>query len=99
MVPRRGVLMRFRRHGSGVRARRKQAPVHLVEAGAIVWGALGAPSAELSLGGLHACRARRRFTRHTNVSHAWRQARRRQKRLRMAKAKLKPSASRTKESV
>ncbi len=89
MVPRRGALMRFRRHDSGVRARSKQAPDHLVVTGAIVWGALGAPSAGLSLGGLHACRARLRFTRHTNVSHAGPEARRRPKRLRLAKAELK----------
>jgi hypothetical protein len=72
----------------------KQAPVHLVEAGAVVWSALGAPSAGLSLGGLHACRARLRFTRHTNLSHAWREARRRQKRLGVAKPKLKQSVGR-----
>ena len=60
--------MRFRRHDSGVREGCKQAPDHLVEAGAIVWSALGAPSAGLSLGGLLASRARLRFTRRAGCT-------------------------------
>jgi hypothetical protein len=54
----RGALMRFRGMASGVRWWQRGS-LGMVPQGA---SAIGAPSTRLSLGGLHACRARLRFT-------------------------------------
>jgi hypothetical protein len=55
---RRGALLRFQGMASGVRWWQRGS-LGMVTQGA---SAIGAPSTRLSLGGLHACRARLRFT-------------------------------------
>jgi hypothetical protein len=64
LTPRQGMLVRFRGMASGVRWWQKGS-LGILAQGA---SAIGAPSAGLSLGGLHACRARLRFTRRIKAS-------------------------------
>lgn len=55
--------MRFRRHSDRRPMEAKGLPEHEAPEASTI----GAPSAGLSLGGLHACRARLRFARHHQV--------------------------------
>ena len=69
--------MRFRRHSD----RRPMSQKGSQDAKALGAGTIGAPSTGLSLGGLHACRARLRFTRQLqDIAEASAPARARQER-------------------